>query len=59
MLTHVLGGTDILVEIRKHTVNQTINRVFALLFNDNIFRKMNVITCKCIFGPITDPKKMI
>jgi hypothetical protein len=58
-LTHELVGIGIFVEIKKHTVNQVINRVFVLLFNDNIFMKMNIITHKCIFSPITDPKKTI
>ena len=58
MLTHVLGGTCIFVEIRKHTVNQVINRVFILVFNDNIFEEMNVITRKRIFDLITGPKKI-
>jgi hypothetical protein len=46
-------------EIREHIVNQAINRVFVLVFNDNIFRKTNVITHKRIFDPISDPKKII
>jgi hypothetical protein len=59
MPTHVLGGIGIIAKIREHTVIQAINSVFILVFNDNIFREMNVITCKCIFGPITNPKKII
>jgi hypothetical protein len=59
MLTLVLGGTGIFVEIREHIVNQAINRVSILVFNDNIFRKTNVITGKCIISPITNPKKII
>jgi hypothetical protein len=58
-LTHVLGGTRISIEIREHTVNQAINRVFVLVFNDNIFRKMNVVTRERIFDPIIDPEKII
>jgi hypothetical protein len=54
-----VGGTSIFAKIRKNTVNEAINRVFILVSNDNIFREMNVITRKCIFGPITDPKKII
>jgi hypothetical protein len=58
-LMHVLGGISIIVEIREHTINQVINRVLILVLNDNIFWKTNIITSKCIFGPITDPKKII
>jgi hypothetical protein len=58
-LKHVLGGTGISVEIREHIVNLAINRVFVPVFNDNIFRKTNVITHKRIFDPITDHKKII